>query len=151
MGNTIQEFNGARESFYDLDLLLIMRMIVCKARSNKGSISLAHACDVWEKACDLHAPGVIELRLEETLDDVGKVCEMCHAIREVRLELCKSLPTLNARILNTQFAVPRVRFADYSRDRVLLSLDRLESLIRAQADPCPSRIARDSPRDGSGA
>lgn len=68
MAKSIQTVNGHHATFNDLDLLLVIRMLL-SSMTEGDKKKLTPTVEVWENAIAMHAPGVIDLRVQEWAND----------------------------------------------------------------------------------
>ena len=120
------EFEDRIEAFDDVDLLAVLSFMLHAMRARPTRTDLIKGLGF---AIDTHAPGVVQLPLEEHLEEQEARTQFADALRDVLLQLQAMGEEVPLELLRERCHIPGVRFArDYPAQRLIDVVARLESL-----------------------
>lgn len=129
MATTILTVNEHHESFNDVDLLIVVRMVVLSiADDRSGELSVVKRR--WERAIEARAPGVVDLGIEECANDANlrrQLAELLESLETRLSALGDEVPV--ARLLGNR-RLPGIAFREpYPTHHLVSAARRLRELI----------------------
>jgi hypothetical protein len=136
MATSIQSCGTSRQTFNDLDLLVITGLVM-DYLDRTGHGPLDDVCRDWKRLREEYAPGIIDLALTSVFKDANKREAMISALSAIEQALLEHGPYISAARLNEHFHVRGVRFADYDTSLLLSAARQLKMLLATDMPAAP--------------
>ena len=131
MATSIQTIFEKAEMFNDLDLLVLLRMMVEEVKQNPSQYcSLGDLAAAWDETCSNYGPGVIDLKLESVASTPAQ-SELTLLLSTLEDNLDRLGSVIPATTLNDRWAVPGVRFKDYTTSKLIAAIGKIRNLLNS--------------------
>lgn len=144
MAKSIQTVNGHDATFNDVDLLVVVRMVLSSMTEAKKR-KLATTVETLEGVLAMHAPGVVDLRMQDWVNDGETRSTLISLLANIETSLSEWGDAVPLAHLKEECRIPGVIFEEPYPTRLLAEAARqLRQLIaRGREDraeqPSPAR------------
>lgn len=129
MAHSIQEFEGKKKIFNDLDLLVVVLLVLKFFSNTPKDDFLEKVRKSWTSILASYGPGLLELELEGLIQSNEEKITLLNVLHEVKKDLSEYGDLVPARVLNGVATFNGVKFFDYQTVLIVNGLTTLEELL----------------------
>lgn len=125
---------GQHEMFHDTTLLNVAQMIVAKWRCGTAPChELSRYLVKWHRQWEYHAPGVVDIQLEEIYEHEPAKVELLNLLEQVEAYLIALGPSIPKEVMRAKWPISGVAYTgDQDTAQFLDVVQRLKHLLKPE-------------------